>query len=217
MSRRVAVRCAVVRRAERVTRRQPGGQACPFRRVSCCCEPGLRAVDVLMQVEVGAGAGRPHPCAPWPWPRRPVGCACSRASPPTVMCRAGLEPCTCFCRSVRANDPIGRTPARPGLRPHRGNAPRAGRRRRAARRGERAADQPPSRVRACECRGKRGGPEAPTPCLGALPPPACRLRRRPAWRAPEEQGISPGRGKGEERGAGPTSWAFRAVRPVGPH
>jgi hypothetical protein len=78
-----------------------------------------------VQVEEGAGAGRPHPCAPWPWPRRPVGCACSRASPPTVMCRAGLEPCTCFCRSVRANDPNGRTPARPGLRPHRVNAPRA--------------------------------------------------------------------------------------------
>jgi hypothetical protein len=143
-----AVGCrAVVRRAERVTRRQPGGQACPFRRVSCCCEPGLRAVDVLMQVEVGAGAGRPHPCAPWPWPRRPVSCACSRASPPTILCCAGLEPCPCFCRNVRAYDPTGRTPARPGLRPHRGDAPRVGRRRRVARRGERAADRPLSRVR----------------------------------------------------------------------
>jgi hypothetical protein len=211
-------RCALRRRAPRRARDAP-----PARRSSVLfslCSVLLRTRPSCRgcaeQVEEGAGAGRPHPCAPWPWPRRPVSCACSRASPPTVLGCAGLEPCTCVCRSVRANDPIGRTPARPGLRPHRVNAPRAGRRRRAARRGERAADQPANRGRACECRERGGGPEAPTPCLGALPPPAGRLRRRPAWRAPEEQGISPGRGKGKERGAGPVSRTFRAVRPVGP-
>jgi hypothetical protein len=171
VSRRVVVRCAVVRRAERVTRRQPGCQVGSFRCESVLLRTRPSCRGCAVQVEEGAGAGRPHPCAPWPWPRRPVGCACSRASPPTVMCRAGLEPCTCFCRSVRANDPIGRTPARPGLRPHRVNAPRAGRRCRAARRGERAVDQSANRGRACECRERGGGPEAPTPCLGAAPPP----------------------------------------------
>jgi hypothetical protein len=55
-----------------------------LRRVPCCCEPGLRAVGVLLQVVVGAGAGRPHPCAPWPWPRRPVGFACRRSAPQTL-------------------------------------------------------------------------------------------------------------------------------------
>jgi hypothetical protein len=79
-----------------------------LRRVSCCCEPGLRAVGVLLQVVVGAGAGRPHPCAPWPWRRRPVGFACSRSAPQTMSHVRVLQECVC------ASNPAGRTPARPG-------------------------------------------------------------------------------------------------------
>jgi hypothetical protein len=73
-------------------------------------------------------------------------------------------------------------------------------------------DQPSGRVRACECRGKRGGPGAPTPCLGALPPlkPASRLRRRPAWRAPEGRGSPLVVVKGRNRALG------RLVGPLEP-